>query len=1002
MYSTHYTFDCMHRVDVSFVQDKRQSVPFSVRLGPNDETILVIDGDDIVFLTGNNARCFPIFLGEFVQYGSNGILVVTSFRVGPFLDIEEFRFLGETASTVEVTRLGSSAPFRSGPGVLYVSNCLAFFTNNAINVAINETKATARPLRTQVAVIQVMSAGQPVSLLNVNSGNFTMILTGSPTKRLGITTDNRILYTGSTVRVEQGVLQITEYPNIFIFAVLRVPPGSSDPQYNVLFTATTEVIQGPGQVYVSTSENKAFFVEDFTFRSGGRDVIESVNRQIFVQAFSFEDTGESVIVRDSLTNPVVTLSINTSKFDLFDAEDVMYVGSEQTLTFENRGGRINSFYGILMFAIFENNTLQIFNTSSGTTILLCTGGTVLVDSFAKTALFASNSNPIVISEFCNAVPSFTGISYTFEITENDDFQRFLTVQKRNTTTTPATVEETTTIQVVTGLYVTSVSAAESITYINNEIVTQDSAGNTVRRIVEVDQLFVNTDSSPFRSFEDVAPIPFTGPGTLTYSRNTAFFTTDPLLGEELSFKSRTAPIPDIDFERVPIELNTIDGVDYNVSTVIVIVGGDRVITFEATSYSTSTDQEILYSGSQVTVTRPIRTGGGSVTYNGVTRMVTYTDTSRNTQTIAGVNTFYDYSGGDITTTTTPDTTSIAGPGKLYVSADSANVLFRSSDLVTSEVASIIRQGVTYFSVGADQFSSSYNRVFNVSTNSSIVTYPGGGVIWSSTFNGSRESFYIEDAGVSNRILRDIGVIFALTKSDPAKDQGLIRAIFNGRVIYSYTPITTNRDILIREGIFFAFNGTAITGPPDGPFTGIDRIITHNGIEVKEFNSDDAPVRFVGYGLLLVQSESDTAFFTTSVPTINYLLQSIKNLEEYLIPPEIEVPSRRQVTTKLRAYTAQFGTNVKAYAGADITFVCEIARGRPQPVVEFSMILEDGNITLLDDSDVDITIVNNSLTLSSIGIDDSGEYKCRAENIVPPVAEVTSTLKVKEAGDCLLS
>jgi hypothetical protein len=377
-------------------------------------------------------------------------------------------------------------------------------------------------------------------------------------------------------------------------------------------------------------------------------------------------------------------------------------------------------------------------------------------------------------------------------------------------------------------------------------------------------------------------------------------------------------------------------------------------------------------------------------------MVTYTDTSRNTQTIAGVNTFYDYSGGDITTTTTPDTTSIVGPGKLYVSADSANVLFRSSDLVTSEVASIIRQGVTYFSVGADQFSSSYNRVFNVSTNSSIVTYPGGGVIWSSTFNGSRESFYIEDAGVSNRILRDIGVIFALTKSDPAKDQGLIRAIFNGRVIYSYTPITTNRDILIREGIFFAFNGTAITGPPDGPFTGIDRIITHNGIEVKEFNSDDAPVRFVGYGLLLVQSESDTAFFTTSVPTINYLLQSIKNLEEYLIPPEIEVPSRRKVTTKLRAYTAQFGTNVKAYAGADITFVCEIARGRPQPVVEFSMIREDGNITLLDDSDVDITIVNNSLTLSSIGIDDSGEYKCRAENIVPPVAEVTSTLKVKEA------
>lgn len=62
-----------------------------------------------------------------------------------------------------------------------------------------------------------------------------------------------------------------------------------------------------------------------------------------------------------------------------------------------------------------------------------------------------------------------------------------------------------------------------------------------------------------------------------------------------------------------------------------------------------------------------------------------------------------------------------------------------------------------------------------------------------------------------------------------------------------------------------------------------------------------------------------------------------------------------------------------------------------------MILADGNITLLEDLDIGISVVNNSLTISSISVVDSGEYVCRASNMVPPVAEVTSTLTVNEAG-----
>ena len=956
-----------------------------------------------MFLTGNNARCLPVQAGQILQYDTAGNLLELSFSIGPFIEIEEYRILSATSSTVVLTTFGNFAPIAIGPGTLYLSDGLAFFSaNEMLNIEINEAKATAIPLRTQVQVRRRVSDGRPMAVLDVNSGNFTMTLTGAATKILGITSDQRILYTDRTLIVEQGVLQRTEYRGIIIFAVLRVPPGTSDPQYNVFTITTTEVIQGPGQVYVSVGENRAFFVEDFSFRSGGRDVIESINRPIFDIAFSLEDTGETVIVRDSLNNPIVTLSINTTKFDLSDAAEVSYIGSEQTLTFLDQGGRVNTFYGILMFAIFDNNTLQTFTSSSGTTILLCTGGTVVIDSSNRTALFTSNSNPIVISELCEAIPSFLGISYAYEIIENGDKVRFLTVKRRNITTTPATEGKPTTIQTVTGLYVAPVRAAESVTFRNNEIVIQDSVGNTVKRIGEVDQLFVNTITYPFNSFIEVAPIPFLGRGTLTYSRGTAFFTTNRTLGTALSFQSVTAPIPDIDFERVTVGFNIVDGVNYTVSSVIQTIGGDRVVTYEATSYTTTSDQEILYSGDLVTVTRPIRTREGTVIYSGSEQTVTYTNRTGNRITIAGVDTFYDFSGGDVRTTTSPDSITLRGPGKLYyVSDDRSDVLFSTSNIVTSRVAGIIRQGVIEFSVSADQFSSIFTGVFNVSTNSSTVTYPGGGVIWFSlTLNGTRESLYVDDGRVSSRIHQAVRTILTLTKSAPAKNQGIIRTIFNGRDLYSYAPIIGNRDILIRRGSSFTFNGTSLTADilPGGPYTGINRVITFDSIEVKEFNSSVTPVEFEGFGMLLVQSDSDTAFYITSLPTVTYLLQSITNLEQFLIPPQIQPPTNDRIRIKLRAAAVQFGTDVRSFVGAEITFICNIARGRPQPNVTFFRTLEDGDCRLLSDMQMGITIENNTLTIASIAINDTGEYKCRADNNVPPVAEEASTLTVKAAGN----
>ena len=69
--------------------------------------------------------------------------------------------------------------------------------------------------------------------------------------------------------------------------------------------------------------------------------------------------------------------------------------------------------------------------------------------------------------------------------------------------------------------------------------------------------------------------------------------------------------------------NEVEGVNYTVSTVIQTVGDDRVITYEATSYTTTPSQEILYSGDLVTVSMPRRAGSGMVEFNGGAQTVTY-------------------------------------------------------------------------------------------------------------------------------------------------------------------------------------------------------------------------------------------------------------------------------------------------------------------------------------------------------------------------------------------
>ena len=191
-----------------------------------------------------------------------------------------------------------------------------------------------------------------------------------------------------------------------------------------------------------------------------------------------------------------------------------------------------------------------------------------------------------------------------------------------------------------------------------------------------------------------------------------------------------------------------------------------------------------------------------------------------------------------------------------------------------------------------------------------------------------------------------------------------------------------------------FNGSALIGS-GFVRTGINSVITFDGVEVKEFNSSSAPITFFGRGLLLVQNVSDTAFFTTFGPAISYLFQSIANVREFLVPPEVR-RGTGTFTTKNRTATVRFGTDVTVYDGATVTFECDVIGGRPEPNVTFYRMLIGQSRMILNNSLMEVSIENNSLTLINVSTADAGTYGCLVDNGVPPSVRVRSSLTVRDA------
>ena len=957
--------------------------------------MLLTNDELVVYLTGFNANRTEIRSGQMVMFSSSG-LIVTDGGGGllSFPTVEQYTYASQFGTFMFDS---SMSTMNMGPGVLYTSTNHALYTDLVgVQTIVDGFIATAPELLANIAVIEVTDAGREVSRLDVNDGEFQMTLTGAATARLGTSTSERITYSGNTLTVMQGT-QTQMFDGITTFGAYRFPPGDTqNPEFTTFTSGTSEVFRGPGQLYVNEGESTAFYIEDFSFRSGGtlEDVSSSINMMVFDSTVDIQPGDNTVTVSDRTNMPIITLTSSTRITSLPTAQTVTYTGSAETLTFMNGG--TTTFNNIMMFSVYDNNDVTTFTTASPEmTLTLSGGGTVYVDDVQGTAFFATDSNPIVNQQLTSVTPSVTE-TFTFNLETNADDVRSLSVTRTNIS---SGISQTQPIQTLTGAYTTSVGELQTLTYENNAVSIRNSDGDILQSIENVDELVVNTGGIPFETFSMSSSVPILGPGTLSYSRGTAFFTSNPSLGSSITSFSQSAPIPDIEFEGQLRGFVTIDDLNTTQQDVIMTVGGDTVVTFEATSYNTRPDQEILYADNRVTVhERPISTS--NIVFDGNTQTVTYTNATGDVVILDNIMTFNLYTGGAVTT---PSNFTSNVPGSLYVSEDGTEVIFSTSNVITSEVATLIRGLVpTEFMVDADQFSSIYTGVYNLSTDSATVLYPGGGIIYSSEFNGTNLSFYTENEGVIDQILRFVSNILGLTKTQARDSDGFINIIFNGRVLYTYAPVPANRDIVIGTTDTFIFNGTALVGDdlPDGPYPGINEVIYFNGIEEKRFNSSNAPMEFEGRGLLLTRFDSDVAFYTTSPSAINFLVQAIELQRRFLVAPELQRPRQETGSTKSRSDTFDFGQRVTAYEGADISFVCTIRRGRPLPTIQFFF-----GDQLLNDSSPGIIITNDTnttstLTITSIELDDAGDYRCVADSGIPPPAELTSTLIVRMAGNAL--
>ena len=960
-------------------------IRYNVRRAPNGATLLVNpdDSQPLVALTGCDAIKTYIGCGESVRFFGSEVIVLDNAGTPnrTFGNTKKYATTAANGDTTSYTQCKTD----SGPGALYTSTNCALFVQAPQAKAVLDTIIRNSPPIEPIEVTTRVQGSDEKAVLIVN-GQYFLTATGAPTER--INTNGKIRYSGNTITTSSG----QSYSNIGKLVAYRFVQGSTNNSHCIFLSSScNEVFRGPGQLFVNSGESKGLYIENNISHFGGSvpNNLTSINTAIVSNAVKFQPQYTTVTVTTNVGTPVITLTPKTTVKTFSAPTTVTYHGSCNTVKITDGTGKTETTSDVRLFSDFRNNDLTTYPSGTTTTNTFRSGGSLFLDANQGSAIFTSNSNPQAANAIRQQIPENTE-TFSYNITPNSKNVQVLSVTRRNVSSGATKTEP---IQMVTGAYTTGVGNLQSVTYNNGVAQIVNFAGQPVHIFENVYKLVVNTGGIPFEAFNRSSLFPINGPGSLSCTRGTAFFTSDPTLGNNIVKTSQIAPVPTIDFEVKFLETVPIDSVNTTKKEAILKIGGDIVASFECTSFPTQPNQEILYSGGQVSFYRqPVK--ATSVNYDSNIGTGSYITNAQSNVPLTGVTSFKVYTGGNVQEVTTPDNFISSGPSNLYISDNGSKVVFTTSNVITMEAANAILDTVRIdTTINGNRFSAVVDGIYTSSTDQATVLYPGGNIIYSSNLNGTNLALYTDEE-INTEIFRTVPSILGVTKTLPATNGGTINIIFNGRVIYSYTPVQSNRQVLVGSTENFGFNGTTLVGDdlPNGPYTGINNVIFFDGIETKEFNSSDAPKESRGPGLLLTKFDSDTAFYTTSPSAIQFISAAIENQRRFLVSPELQAPQERKVSTKQRSGTFSFGQDVTAFQGADITLRCNVACANPAPTISFFR----GNITLNGTTQGEI-ISNDTLTLTNIAASDSGDYSCVASNGVPPPDSLSTKLTVRNAG-----
>ena len=931
---------------------------------------------ELVRLNGPNSNSQALSANESFQYTSDAIQVLDAAGVGirSFPNIQTLYVLVDVMRNNPPSEVfeGSRPVQTEGPGVLYTDEDSAFYTNvGSVIQAITQTIPLVPPPPISVVFIVRQTTQGAMRVLQLRNTTSEMppptpddILQITGSQSVAVSSSQELMYQDSTVVVRQGASTVNSFDNIDQFftyttvdgtlQLLRFEQNANNPSF----------FSGSGQLYVDSSRRRAFYTDD----AGEIRNIEgaTVNQTIgFAQTDGMLNLVNSLRVMD---NVIIELTGTSGGVDVSNAATIQVEGND--VIFQDGSGReITRATGLTEFSYYDNNEVTTISLPGLTdrTITPSGGGMLYINPGGQ-AFFTPNA--LVNQRISTAL---SGAPST----------QIRTVQR-------ATSSQGIGSLIINGVPAVTLSGAQEINVgqfqvvmYTNGVLTVSENGNVVFRQRNVNQLSISDPPGTFEVFNTTASRTFRGPGRLYVNGNNAFFTTDTnMIQMNTEFVQNIGPPP------IRISSRVVDG---DQTAVDLNIGGQQFLTLSnATSVSPTSGQVVLYDSNTITVLdAPMRIPiGATVTYNNM--IILYMSGGMTT----GVPNIRSLSiiSADGTPATSMGSINdvIPGGGQLFVNPVTGNALYTLTDVISPVTASFIQTRGTV-----------RNTIMNVERlgvfdNNQFVTYqgrsprliPGGGTIYAEGGN----SFYNRDQPLNMRINTAVSELNPVITTF---QNGTISVDYNNNTIYTFTPgIATTEINLQNSGVYTYFNGTLFNAlNPNISFEGISMVVSFNGFETTIFNSSETPVTFNGPGTLLVDTQSGTAFFTTSGNTANIIRNTRRRVLDTFRRPQIDRPPIPTVSTKFPTALARFGQDVTVYQGADVTFECRISVGNPTPTISF---FRDGNPNPLI-SDGEYTITNgNLLTVNNAMLNDTGRYTCVASNDVG-MDRLSSDLTVRPGG-----